>query len=381
LSDLGGRCCDIAHHLDGLIPFDGAALTVLNEAGRVAQTWRLDPHDDSFLPSPEAMAIPKSAELTTVAQHPIGTLLTHDVANAMLLVPLRAAGRPVGLLTLVRSGPGFSDRDGEVGTTVAALMASVHSRMMVEGQVRSSEQLAAFDGFSRMLAHEIRNPLNSLSLHAQLLGRKLAKEGLIPTQQAALDEHLDVLRGEIRRLDNLVSDFLALTREDLSASTEIVDLRELCAGVIDVHRPTVAEHHIELKLVLGETPAYAQIKASRIQQVLHNLVKNAVDALLLAKSRTLTVEIRRRDATVEVRIRDTGPGVPDTNNVFSPTFSTKPGGGGMGLPVSRQIARLHGGHLVALHPDEGGAEFVLSLPTSPGSETTGDLDHKERSAS
>ena len=78
-----------------------------------------------------------------------------------------------------------------------------------------------------------------------------------------------------------------------------------------------------------------------------------------------------------MRIKDTGPGVADTKHIFSPTFSTKAGGGGMGLPVSRQIARLHGGHLVAQRPEDGGAELVLTLPASDSPPSDDSIATKE----
>lgn len=381
LSDLGKRCEEIAFHLNGLIPFDAAALAVLNDSGRVAQTWRLSlDGSGGDLQGLGAVQVPPTSEITVASGHPIGALLTDNDSDSMLLVPLRAAGKSLGLLTLIRGIGEFSTRDQEVGVAVAALLSSVRSRMMVEGQVRSSEQLAAFDGFSRMLAHEIRNPLNSLSLHAQLLGRKLAREGLTPEQQGFLDEHLGVIGGEIRRLDTLVGDFLALSRADVSVSTELVDLRTLTREAIDVHRPTFAEHTIELAMELGPEPAYARIKVSRIQQILHNLVKNAIDALSGTEIRALFVQVSRSETTVEVHVRDTGPGVVDDQKIFSPTFTTKPGGGGMGLPVSRQIARLHGGHLHVLRSEQQGAEFVLSLPAAAAPRPVADVESQRGSA-
>jgi len=242
------------------------------------------------------------------------------------------------------------------------MLASAIARMRLEEILRLGEQASAFDAFSRMLAHEVRNPLNSMVLHADLLGRRLRRLGLELDQQTPLDEHVAVLRGEIERLNELVEHYLRLTKTGAPARLEPTALQELVDEVLGVHAPALAEQGIAVAVDAPPFKAEVMADAARIKQVLHNLIRNSLDAMSSGDDHQLLLTIVCEDGWWEVKVRDTGPGIPDSTKVFSPSFSTKPTGGGMGLPLSLQIARLHGGALVARRPAAGGAEFVLSLP-------------------
>jgi signal transduction histidine kinase len=201
-----------------------------------------------------------------------------------------------------------------------------------------------------------------VSLNAELVRRKLRKLPIPAEQEAALAEHLQLLRDEVARLEAMVSDFVSLAAGDVAQSADAVDLRDLVSAVLDVHAPNFEERGIALHVATGDDPVVVRVHSLRIQQVLHNLMTNALDALAGKDEQSVRVSIQRKSQSVEVRVRDTGPGLVDTNIVFSPTYSTKAGGGGMGLAISRQIARLHSGFLGAEKSADGGAEFVLSLP-------------------
>jgi signal transduction histidine kinase len=138
-------------------------------------------------------------------------------------------------------------------------------------------------------------------------------------------------------------------------------LRGIVREVMRTYQATTADLHVELKSELGDEPAMVLGDPDRLKQLVHNLLGNAVEALSAAPERVATLRIRKRGSDVELSLRDTGPGIVDPISIFSPGFTTKPSGTGMGLAISQQIARQHGGRLVARALDAGGSEFTLTL--------------------
>jgi signal transduction histidine kinase len=125
----------------------------------------------------------------------------------------------------------------------------------------------------------------------------------------------------------------------------------------------VARHGVDLDgRVEPDVPAVS-IDQVQVQQVLINLMRNAVEAMAASPGRKrLTVRASRDGELVRVEVRDTGPGVGDTEKIFDAFFTTKASGMGMGLAVSRSIVESHGGHLWAEQNSEGGASFIFTLP-------------------
>ncbi len=360
ITDLEHSGAEIGRHLRQLVPHDVMEIAVLGHTGKVDTVWRVDASGSVARPPPVFLEVPR--EPTEASLDAAFPLLQDTQARWVLVVPLSAGDRVEGAVVFGRESERYSPREMSAAVALAPLLSTAVARMRLEEQLKLSEQFSALGGFSRMLAHEVRNPLNSMSLHAQLLDRKLRKLPLHADQELALKDHLGLLKGDMQRLEDVVSDFVSLAAGDAAHSSEPLDLRGLVQEVMDVHAPSFDEREIQVHAELGEDPVVVRVHSERIQQILHNLIKNAIDALADARNRSLRIAIQRKDASVEVRVRDSGPGLADTNIVFSPNYSTKAGGGGMGLAISRQIARLHAGYLGAEKPESGGAEFVLSLP-------------------
>ncbi len=357
---------ELATLISQVVAHDLALINVVGEGQASGQTWRLDAdgarRDDlawtvDASPIFEGSGVDR-ALLPTEARR----------LEGVLIVPLRAGDEQVGSLLLGRADGEFNAHDVEAANAIVPMLASAIARMRLEEMLRLGEQASAFDAFSRMLAHEVRNPLNSMVLHADLLARRLRKIGLQAEQKAPLDDHIAVLRGEIERLNELVEHYLRLTKTGAPARLEPVALQDIVEAVLGVHAPALVEQGIAVEVELPPEPALVMADAARIKQVLHNLIRNSMDAMCDNGPHDLFLALVRVDNWWELRVRDTGHGIPDSAKVFSPSFSTKPTGGGMGLPLSLQIARLHGGALVARRPSGGGAEFVLSLPALDESE-------------
>jgi signal transduction histidine kinase len=366
LPSLNQRGEELAALIARVVDHDLALVNVVGEGHASSHTWRLDAdgarRDDSAWSDDAREDVVRRRGHRNENQNGNFVPRAAQHLEGRLLVPLRAGDEQVGTLLLGRAQGDFRAREVEAANAIIPMLASAIARMRLEEILRLGEQASAFDAFSRMLAHEVRNPLNSMVLHADLLGRRLRRIGLDAEQQEPLDEHVGVLRGEIERLNELVEHYLRLTKTGAPARLEPLSLQDVAEEVVGVHAPALAEHSVAIRLDLPLEPAKVMADAARIKQVLHNLVRNSLDAMSNGDGHRLVVAIDRVDQWWELSVRDTGHGIPESAAVFSPSFSTKPTGGGMGLPLSLQIARLHGGALVARRPAGGGAEFVLSLP-------------------
>ncbi|HWA56078.1 MAG TPA: ATP-binding protein [Gemmatimonadales bacterium] len=248
---------------------------------------------------------------------------------------------------------------------VVVLVADVTEQRALETQLIQSEKLAAVGQLVSGVAHELNNPLTSIAGLAEFLQERLA----LP---AADQEHLRVIHEQAERAGRIVRNLLTFARKG-SGGTESLDLNDL------VERTArLVAYELELRgvtLVEESAPAPLPVRGNRdeLQQVLVNLVSNAGQALRglpeqAAKRITLTTA--REGESAVLRVRDTGPGVPDAlvPRLFTPFFTTKePGQGtGLGLSLSYRIAEAHGGSLSYRRPAGGGAEFTLSLPLARG---------------
>jgi signal transduction histidine kinase len=229
-----------------------------------------------------------------------------------------------------------------------AMTAAVKER---EEKLVESEKLAGIGRLAAGVAHEINNPLGVILGYAKLLRRKA------PADAA---EDLRVIEQEALRAKEIVEGLLDLSRP-LPASVEAVDVRALADDVVSRLRDA---HLLEGVAVEVQGAAHAPAYSEKLRQVLVNLVRNAAEAA--GAGGRVGVTVAEEDGAVKVIVGDSGPGIPAERRarLFEPFFTTKPRGTGLGLAVSRAIARAHGGELVAEPAGSGGATFVLRLPTT-----------------
>lgn len=223
-----------------------------------------------------------------------------------------------------------------------------------------SEKVSSVLLLAAGVAHELGNPLNSLTIHLQLIDRKLKKLTL-SKETRSLEDSIQVCQDEVTRLDGIIRNFLEAIRP------RAPDLAEL--NVVDVLQDVLRFQARELDdrgiVVNADLPAGLPVvmaDRNQLKQVFFNLVKNAMEAM--SPGGRLTIRIRADDDSVFVRLADTGGGIKqeDVAKLFSPYHTTKAGGHGLGLMIVQRIMRDHGGQ-IGIDSKEGvGTVVTLQFP-------------------
>jgi two-component system NtrC family sensor kinase len=227
-------------------------------------------------------------------------------------------------------------------------------------QLVRSEKLAGIGRLAAGVAHEINNPLGVILGYAKLLRKR---------SEGPLAEDLAVVEEEALRAKEIVDGLLDLSRPLPPPGGAPVDLRALADDVVARLRDA---RLLDGASVAVEGGARAPGHPEKLRQVLVNLVRNAAEAA--GPGGRVAIRVGEASGTAEVLVDDTGPGVAEAARarLFEPFFTTKPRGTGLGLAVSRAIARAHGGELAAADVPGGGARFALTLPAAPPARASGE---------
>lgn len=255
------------------------------------------------------------------------------------LAPIEDSGAPLGHVMLVRD---------------------LTSTRAEAEQTLESERLNALTLLAAGVAHEIGNPLNSLDIHLQLLGRKFRK--LSAGDRAPLEENLKTARQEIQRLDTILKQFLHAVRPT-KPNRERCDLHALLRETVRLLEPELASRHIAVELDLAETLPPANVDAGQFQQIFYNLIRNAYQALP-GKNGRITLRTRVTDYEFAITIEDNGTGISPEHMgaLFEPYRTTKPSGSGLGLLIVRRIIREHGGEIEIDSQENSGTRILIHLP-------------------
>jgi signal transduction histidine kinase len=228
-----------------------------------------------------------------------------------------------------------------------------------EREVLRAEQLAAVGQLAAGVAHELRNPLTSIKMLVQAGREELEERGIMA-------EDLSVIELEIRRMERCLQTFLDFARPPRLECRRL-DLSGPVERTLALIAGRARKQHVTVRFTPPEPRVFVQADEEHLRQLFVNLALNALD--VMPRGGTLQVEIRPpRPADekrfVEVRVLDTGPGIPAEllPRLFQPFVSGKETGLGLGLVTSRRIAESHGGTLQAQNRPEGGACFTLRLP-------------------
>jgi len=248
-------------------------------------------------------------------------------------------------------------KNGEPGAVVI-LRDVTHDREH-EAQALESERLQALMLLSAGMAHEIGNPLNSLTIHLQLIGREL--DALPEAERANLRGLLDVAQKEVARLDHIVTQFLRAVRPT-PPQLEPASIRAVLEDTLEFLQHEIRDRDVLVEVDSEEPLPDVLLDRNQIRQAFFNLIRNAIQAM--ANGGLLKIQLRRHDRCVAVAFKDTGPGIAPERlaNMFEPYSSTKAEGSGLGLMIVQRIVRDHGGQLEVRSEPRAGTTFTLFLP-------------------
>jgi signal transduction histidine kinase len=302
---------------------------------------------------------------------------------AALILPLVARRATLGLLVLTCASPhAWTEDQVDVAEALAsqASVALENARLydkarrayreLNEAQARiiQSEKMAVVGTFASGLAHEVRNPLNSIALQLSVLERRVAP--LPAGVTGEIKELVGVIREEVKRLDNLVGDFLQFSRSN-RVQYRPTALDGLVDEVTRLLRPEARAAGVSLRRQrMGEAIPDLRVDPEKMKQVVINLVQNAIEAM--PEGGVATVESGLVGGRAVLVVRDSGPGLPEGLDVFQLFVTTKAHGTGLGLSIAQQIVLEHGGEIAAASVPGKGATFTVSLPVERPEAAAGD---------
>lgn len=233
--------------------------------------------------------------------------------------------------------------------------------MTLENQQR--DKLSTMGELATVLAHEIKNPMNSIIIHLEVLKGCLQELAGSEATKNKAERNLHVIEGEMKRLEKVISGFLDLAGPG-SSNPEKFNLNAIVQELVELLNPEFQKSRIQLELSLEPELPLLEGRPDQLKQAILNLLINAQQALPQGGK----VEISSGfDAKLSwIRVVDNGKGIPAAikNQIFSPYFTTKEKGSGLGLSIIRRITRAHGGYVEVESEDGRGASFRLVFPRS-----------------
>ncbi|MBU0574987.1 MAG: ATP-binding protein, partial [Proteobacteria bacterium] len=230
----------------------------------------------------------------------------------------------------------------------------------MERQLEKAERLSSLGQLAAGVAHEIRNPLNAISMASQRLKREF-----LPADQEKMTEFeamTGVIRDEIRRLNGIIEEFLTFSK---SRRLELHDcpVQEILQKIVNLISAEAVTKGITLRTDWGSDPVVIPMDMDKLQQAFLNFIKNAMESI--SGEGTVTISVRKPvDGRVSIRITDTGCGMTseEVDRIFNPEYTTKEKGLGLGLPLAHEIIRGHDGEIRVLSRKEAGTTFEILLP-------------------
>jgi signal transduction histidine kinase len=226
-------------------------------------------------------------------------------------------------------------------------------------EARRQERLAYIGTLASGLAHEIRNPLNSIKINVELLESEL--DGARRAEPAALKKRLGRIRREADQLAAILDEFLAFARPP-KMELLVTDLNQYLEDLLEFYEPECRRAGIVIKREFARELYPVRIDPAQFKNVVLNLLINAREAI--GEQGEITVSTRELHNEVQIRVADNGGGVKagDEERIFDVFFSTKEHGTGLGLAIARRIVEEHGGRLRLENRPGVGAAFVIRLP-------------------
>jgi signal transduction histidine kinase len=247
------------------------------------------------------------------------------------------------------------EKNSQIGALL--IMRDPESVRRIGDEIEMSRRLSASGRLTRGVAHEVKNPINAIVLHLQLLRNKLAE------QEPDTSRHMDIIDSEIRRLDRVVQTLVDFTRpRDLHL--EEVDLRRLMEEVAQLAAPDAGQHGVTIERHMPDERLAIKVDVDLMKQAILNVVLNGVQSM--PQGGLLTISARREDNAVVAEVRDQGGGIPQDlhDKIFELYFTTKKDGSGIGLAQTYQVLQWHYGSVDFESIDGTGTVFRFHIPVA-----------------
>jgi signal transduction histidine kinase len=267
------------------------------------------------------------------------------------------SGAFVALLSVDILEPSNSGNNPGRGTGLLVRLRDPEAARQVGRQLQTADRLSAISRITSGVAHEVKNPLNAILMHVELVRMKLARE------DTDISPQMEIISREILRLDRVVKTFLDFTRPVELHPAEVA-LDAFVREIVDLAAPQAAAAGIRVSVSADTEAANIRVDADLMKQAILNVVVNAIQAM--PQGGELRIECGLREEEAEIRIQDTGVGIPPElrDKIFRLYFTTKPEGSGIGLAMTFRIVQLHDGAIDFTSEPGKGTTFVLRLPVS-----------------
>ncbi|MCP4268106.1 MAG: PAS domain S-box protein [Candidatus Brocadiaceae bacterium] len=253
----------------------------------------------------------------------------------------------------------IKDENERIEYVIGVMRDITKERIFNEELVRA-KTLSTLGQYSNELAHEIKNPLNAISIQMSLLEREIGKHDLGSREE--LSDIVKVVKEEISRLNKLAKDCLDFSRSgDLKRKDE--DIGQIFEELLSLVTPHAELNGITIYLKMMTGCSQALVDKDKFKQALLNIIINSIDVMIGGGE--IEINVSKEDGRLNISLKDTGPGIPEEQHdkIFDLFYSTKSGGTGVGLAVTKNIVHAHGGNIRFRELNKG-AEFIIELPLS-----------------
>ncbi|MBC8522850.1 hypothetical protein H8D29_02880 [PVC group bacterium] len=230
-------------------------------------------------------------------------------------------------------------------------------------RAQTSERMAEIGQMTSGLAHEIKNPLSTVGLNAQLLSEDIEHLEIDEVEKGRLTKRLDSLSREVERLRGILDDFLQFAGR-MKLDKEQTNLCEVLSELEDFYHPQCDSENVVMRMELPSDPILAEVDQSLFKQAVLNLLINATQAMRGSEDKELIVRLETKNNEALIHVIDTGPGIEQEriDEIFHPYVSNKRGGTGLGLPTTMRIAQEHDGHITVDSSLGNGSDLTVHIP-------------------
>lgn len=279
--------------------------------------------------------------------------------TSLALRPITRVGNLIDAIVRGESVPIVEQPEGAAELAIIesklSILGEKYRSALQIGELAVARRLIAIGSLTSRVAHEIKNPLNSIALRLELLRSRISEES------PEAEGEIAILSEEVTRLDRVVKTFLDFSRP-VEPVMEPLDVNALVNQVAAFLQPQAESSGIQMEVSEPGHPVMIRGDADLLKQAVINIAVNAIEAMKDGGILKISLATARR--ACQIRISDTGPGIPpdQIDRIFDLYFTTKPKGSGIGLAMTFRSIQLHGGTIGVANQDGAGAEFVIELP-------------------